>query len=161
MNTHHGTTSEEDVPGLLSDDHVTDDEDDANILQKCTKDMSGETSEEDLAANAFNAALALTSSKRTSSYLKSTPDLAKRSKKDHNITHASKLQCMDIQEIKECLASKGCACGEACFGRLKGFGTRAVRAIENLRLQRFAGKLAHPSQTLTTTFPHPGVKIYS
>lgn len=42
MDTNLDTEADEDVPGLLSDEHITDGEYDDNFPPRCTKDVSSE-----------------------------------------------------------------------------------------------------------------------
>ena len=144
--------TEEEPPGLMAHDEMTDDSDDEDFAPNC---VNGSDDEDEIPGEHSKAAPARTSGKRSGSHLDTTRKVVKRRKNQRNTSHASKLECLDVQEIKHCLETKGCSCGEDCLKKLRNHGARAVRAIEKLRLQRFQGKDRATCKTLTTTFPTP------
>jgi len=157
MQTNPDSETEEEPPGLLPEGHITDDSDDEDYIDDCANDDEDETGEEECTAKRSKAAPAPTSCKRSGAHLDPTPKVVKRRKNRRNTSHASKLECLDIQEIKHCLETKGCSCGEDCLKKLSKHGARAVRAIEKLRLQRFQGKYSVDMQNAHHHFSHtPG-----
>lgn len=135
--------TEEEFLGLMAKDLTDEEEETDDRYIARSKNGRSSTHVEEKATTASQASLTLSNShtpgKRKSPDLVATPNAVKRSKKQRNTSQAFKLQCIDIQEIKACLDTKGCTCGEKCFKKLQQHQNRAVRAIENLRLQRFAG----------------------
>lgn len=157
-------SEQEDIPGLCdesSDDSDSDSDYEEPEAKTCKKGDSSDTEEEDLGATASHARAAPTPSKRDNVHLKKASNVHKRSRLRRNTTHAAKLECVDVQEIKKCLSTQKCSCGENCFAKLQAYKNRAVLAIEKLRLQRFSGKSrsslhAKRSQPLS---PTPGWRI--
>lgn len=149
-----------DILGLnyWSSDEDSDTEVEYQNAKTCTKDNSSETEEEDFSAGDSKASAQRSQSKRRSIHLDSTLTVSKKSRKSRNTSHASKIECVDIQEIKQCLSTKKCNCGDKCLQKLKTFKARAVRAIEKIRLQRFSGNLVSPCKSLFPNTSHPGVK---
>lgn len=57
-----------------------------------------------------------------------------------NTTFASKLQCLDVDAIKEFLATADCGCAQKCIRKLNQFKNEgAVDAVYALREARFSG----------------------
>ena len=139
--------TDEEPPGLIDTDEEYLTSEDEDFQPNCEED-SDETSEEEIPVEIAKAAPAQTSGiKRTGSHLDATtPKVVKRRKNYRNTSHASKLECLDVDEIKHCLETKGCSCGNDCLKKLCKHGARAVRAIEKLRLQRFQGKMSRDMQ---------------
>ena len=147
-------SEDDEFSGPCAYSHNEDDEE----PKKHRNGVSSESDNEVLAANVLIRVDTSTGRKRGTQHLHGATNVRKRSKKGHNTSHAAKEQCVDIQEIKECLNTKDCHCDKQCLQKLKHHKSRAIRAIEKLRLQRFSGKLVLPLQLLTYRFPHPGVK---
>ena len=149
--------TEEEPPGLISHDEASDSSDDSDFSPDCEND-SDETSEEELDAEHAKAAPARrTGTKRSGAPLDVRPKVRVRRKNQRNTSHASKLECIDVQDIKHCLETKGCSCGKDCLKKLRQHGARGVRALEKLRLQRFQGKYAFDMQNAHHHFSHtPG-----
>ena len=118
---------------------------------------NSETEEEDVSAyaSATAAAAPLSQKKRNNEHLEDTQNTPKRARTQRNKSHACKLECLDVQEIKTLLFSKKCSCEQNCFEKLKAYKERAVRAIEKIRLQRFSGKLV---RHVHSHISHPGVE---
>ena len=156
MPTNLDSDSDEEPLGLMSHDEMTDDSDDKDFVN-CSDD---DTSEEEISGEHSKAAPARTSGKRSGSHLDVTRKVVKRRKNQRNTSHASKLECLDVQEIKHCLETKGYSCGEDCLKKLCKHGAHAVRAIEKLRLQRFQpGYRSSDMQNAHHHFSHtPGLK---
>ena len=147
MATNLDNDTDEEPPGLLSSGEESQTSDDEDFVPNCEEE-SDVTSEEPIPVAKPKAAPALTSGhKRTASHLDAPmPKVAKRRKNKRNTSHVSKQECLDVQEIKHDLETKGCSCGEDCLKKLCKHGARAVRAIEKLRLQRFQGKKSRDMQ---------------
>ena len=155
MTTNLGSDTEEEPPGLISSDEEGEDSSDSEFAPNC-EDSSDETSEEEFDAEHAKAAPERRrGTKRSGAPLDSRPKVRVRRKNQRNTSHASKLECIDVQNIKHCLETKGCSCGQDCLKKLSKHGAKAVRALEKLRLQRFQGKIVATWKTLTTTFPTP------
>ena len=157
--TNLGSDTEEEPPGLIdTDDEASEDSDDSDFAPNC-ENNNDETSEEELDAEHAKAAAARrTGTKRSGAPLDSRPKVRVRRKNQRNTSHASKLECIDVQNIKHCLETKGCSCGQDCLKKLRKHGGRAVRALEKLRLQRFQGKIVvRHGKRSPPLFPHPGV----
>ena len=162
VHTNLDSETDEEPPGLISniEEHISDSSDDEDDPD-CANGSEDETSEEEFPHQPAEAAPAPTSGKRSSAHMDTTPKVVKRRKNRRNTSHASKLECLDVQEIKECLETKGCSCGADCLKKLKTHGVRAVRAIEKLRLQRFQGKFSGDMENVHHHFSHPRGEINS
>lgn len=82
----------------------------------------------------------------------------KRCRMGRNKTHASKRGCCDMEEIKRCLDSKKKCCGKSCLRKLAERKEEAVKALAELRHQRFAGQFNAHHEKCRDPRSHPGVK---
>ena len=65
----------------------------------------------------------------------------KKSKQGRNTTRASKIQCLDIAEIREFVICPPPCCNNKCLQKLKIFKDRAVKVVNDIRVARFHGSL--------------------
>ena len=76
----------------------------------------------------------------------------KRGKMNRNTTHASKINCCDVEVIKNWLCKKGKeCCGQNCLHKLKSLGEEAITMVAELRHRRFAGPFSHNTTKKFTT----------
>ena len=78
--------------------------------------------------------------------------------KARNVTHASKIECMDVTEIQDFVRHPPPCCDNKCLKHLRLFANRAVSLVSELRHARFAGKFV-PSKHRSNMIKYPGVKI--
>ena len=157
MATNRDSETEEEPPGLVSESEASDSSDDSDFEDNGEKDSESESEEECDGTHAKAAPARKKGNKRSGSPLVALPKVRVKRKNQRNTSHASKLECIDVQEIKHCLQTKGCSCGKDCLKKLRQHGARAVRALEKLRLQRFQGKYAFDMQNAHHHFSHtPG-----
>ena len=158
MSTNLDSNNVKEPLGRMSHNEKTDLSDDDDIDPNYKKESEDETSEEETPGEYAKATAARTTgTKRSGSHLDVTRKVAKRRKNQRNTSHASKLECIDVQEIKHCLENKGCSCGKKCLKKLCKHGARAVRSLEKLRLQRFQGNKFRDIQNAHHHFsPTPG-----
>ena len=64
-----------------------------------------------------------------------------RQKRSRNHTHAKKMQCCDIHEIKKFVHNPPGCCAQNCLTKFAAFKQRAITAVSELRHNRFARKL--------------------
>ena len=66
---------------------------------------------------------------------------SKRAKKGRNTTHASKVRCCDVEEVKKWICTNNFkCCAKKCLSKLKEHQDDAVNAVAELRHRRFAGQ---------------------
>lgn len=126
------TTPEEDMPGLLAD-----------------SDLGGFISSEEEYVPPVRHRR-----KKNKKITRSSPSKSTRSTKRktsakckprkivaRNTTYASKQKCLDLDAIKEFLATGDCGCSEKCIRKLQRLSNEgAVDAVYKLRSERFACK---------------------
>ena len=92
------------------------------------------------------------SRKRTNEHFGNSTDKNKRGKMSRNTTHASKINCCDVEVIKNWLCKKGKeCCRQNCFQKLQSLGEQAITMVAELRHRRFAGPLRHNTMKKFTT----------
>lgn len=92
------------------------------------------------------------SHKRTNEHFGNSTDKNKRGKMSRNTTHASKINCCDVEVIKNWLCKKGKeCCRQNCFQKLQSLGEQAITMVAELRHRRFAGPLRHSTMKKFTT----------
>ena len=145
-------------PGLVDESFDSSDEEttpiDPEIL---SQNGDSETDEEDIAASASESAAASVPPKRTGDEMDMTPIVEQPPRKRRAVTHASKVECVDVQAIRACLNTQKCGCSKNCMQKLKSYQERAVEAIEKIRLQRFSGNIYSPYTRSNQSSAHPGV----
>lgn len=144
-------------PGLIEESDDSDDEEPELPPQNCNTNDGSETEDEDIGASASASAGSAVQTKRTSDQLDISPNVDAPARKRRAMTHASKVECVDLQEIKACLNTQKCGCSKECMQKFKDYKERAVEAVEQLRLQRFAGNFCSPCGRSQPTSAHPGV----
>lgn len=105
----------------------------------------------------FAAEHAVASSrKRTNKHLGNTSRKYKRGKMNRNYSHASKINCCDVEVIKRWLCPEKECCKNKCFEKLQKMGEDGIAMVADLRHRRFAGPFMHPSKKFTKLVPTPG-----
>ena len=145
-------------PGLIDESYDSSDEERTPIDPECcSQNGDSETEDEDIAVSASSSAAAYVPPKRTGDDMDMTPIVEQPPRKRRAVTHASKVECVDVQAIRACLNTQKCGCSKNCMQKLKSYQERAVEAIEKIRLQRFSGKIYSPYTRSNQSSAHPGV----
>ena len=146
----------ESCPGLVDESYDSSDDEGTPLDPEiCRQNGGSTTEEEDITASACASAAACTPQKRTGDEIDLGPIVQQPPRKRRAVTHASKLECVDVQAIRACLNIKKCGCSNNCMEKLKSYKERAVEAIENIRLQRFSGNKLFPMSKLAPKFRPP------
>lgn len=145
-------------PGLCDESYDSSDEETAPLdPENCSQTGGSETEDEDIAVSASASAAAYVPPKRTGDEMDMTPIVEQPPRKRRAVTHASKVECVDVQAIRTCLNTQKCGCSKNCMQKLKNYQERSVEAIEKIRLQRFSGKIYSPCARSHQSSSHPGV----
>ena len=145
-------------PGLLDESYDSNNEERTPIdPETCRQNDDSETEDEDIAASASASAAAAVPHKRTGDEMDMTPIVQQPPRKRRAVTHASKVECVDVQAIRACLNTQKCGCPNNCMQKLKTYQERAVEAIEKIRLQRFSGNTFPPCARSHYSSAHPRV----
>jgi len=126
-----------------SQSNTETEEEDSPVKQHVQTSHGGEdsTTEEEIDAYMTSKSVRSKNSKRTNKHLATTPRMPKKAKMARNKSHASKVECCDVQEIKKCLCSHKACCRKKCLRKLKDLEDRGILALSKIRHQRFAGPL--------------------